>query len=207
MKPLFITGIGTDIGKTIVSAVLVEKFQADYWKPVQSGELENSDTQKVRNLVSNTVSVFHKEAYKLTQPFSPHKSAALDGIEIKMSNINLPSVSNQLVIEGAGGLMVPLNSRHYVIDLIQKFEADVILVVKHYLGSINHTLLSIEILKARNLPIKGIIYNGGEDNYSEAAIANYNLPVLGRLPNLTDITSSEIRNLGTQIHIDINNLS
>jgi dethiobiotin synthetase len=124
-----------------------------------------------------------------------------------MSNINLPSVSNQLVIEGAGGLMVPLNSRHYVIDLIQKFEADVILVVKHYLGSINHTLLSIEILKARNLPIKGIIYNGGEDNYSEAAIANYNLPVLGRLPNLTDITSSEIRNLGTQIHIDINNLS
>jgi dethiobiotin synthetase len=203
MKPLFITGIGTDIGKTIVSAVLVEKLDADYWKPVQSGELENSDTRKVRNLVTNSISVFYDEAYKLTQPYSPHKSAALDGIEIDINNIIMPSGSNTLIIEGAGGLMVPLNSSHHVIDLIQKFKAEVILVVKHYLGSINHTLLSIEILKNKNIPVKGIIYNG-EDSYSEEAIVNYcGLPVLGRLPYLSNITSVEIKNLGNQIHIDI----
>ena len=106
MTPIFITGISTDVGKTVAAAVLTEKLKADYWKPIQSGDLENSDTIKVKNLVSNTTSNFHPEAYRLTKPFSPHKSADLDGIEINLENINLPSTANQIIIEGAGGLMV-----------------------------------------------------------------------------------------------------
>lgn len=203
MKPIFITGIGTDVGKTVVSAILVERMKADYWKPVQSGDLENTDTQKVRNLVSNDISVFHPEAYKLSRPFSPHKSAAIDGIEIDISAITLPPTSNQLVIEGAGGLMVPLNQTHHVIDLIRFFEAEVILVVKHYLGSINHSLLSIEMLKNKNIPVKGIIFNGQSDSYSEQAILDYSkLPVLGRIPAINKLSCEVITNLGTEIDLN-----
>jgi dethiobiotin synthetase len=172
-KPLFITGIGTGIGKTIVSAILVESLQADYWKPIQSGDLNNSDTLKVRSLVSNTKSVFHPEAYCLTQPYSPHKSADLDGIVIDPKNIITPYTNNLLIIEGAGGLMVPLNNDFLMIDLIQQLNADVILVVKHYLGSINHTLLSIDALHNRNIAIKAIIFNGDRDEYSEGIINKY----------------------------------
>lgn len=171
--PIFITGIGTDIGKTVTSAVLVEKLKADYWKPVQSGDLDNSDTMKVKALISNTQSKFHPEAYRLTQPYSPHKSAALDGIEIKLENIVLPETDNQLIIEGAGGLFVPLNNDDFIIDLIQKLNAEVVLVVKHYLGSINHTLLSIEMLKQRNLNLRCIIFNGEKDDYSEDIIMQH----------------------------------
>jgi len=116
--PLFITGIGTGIGKTIVSAVVTEKLKADYWKPIQSGDLHNSDTLKVKNLVANSHSVFHPESYRLTQPYSPHKSAAIDGINIDPEKIIIPGTSNQLIIEGAGGLMVPLNDTFLMIDLI-----------------------------------------------------------------------------------------
>src|SRR6185312_12272693 len=116
--PLFVTGIGTNIGKTIVSAVLVEKLKADYWKPVQSGDLDKSDSLFIQNLISNTATKIHPESYKLTQPFSPHKSAAIDGITIDPGNINLPKTSNALIVEGAGGLMVPLNNEFLIIDLI-----------------------------------------------------------------------------------------
>src|ERR1700759_1368684 len=108
-NPLFVTGIGTEIGKTIVAAALVEKLQADYWKPVQSGDLDNSDSMKVKNLISNPISSIFPESYRLTQPFSPHKSAAIDGIVIAPENFVPPATNNTLIIEGAGGLMVPLN--------------------------------------------------------------------------------------------------
>jgi len=172
-RPIFITGIDTGIGKTIVSAILVEKLKADYWKPIQSGDLENSDTLLVQSLVSNPVSKFHPEAYRLTQPFSPHKSAALDGIEIDPAKIIIPETENQLIIEGAGGLMVPLNDSFLMIDLIQQLDAEVILVSKNYLGSINHTLLSIDALRSRNIPIKGFIFNGDNDEWSESVIRSY----------------------------------
>ena len=168
--PLFVTGIGTDVGKTVVSAILVEKLKADYWKPIQSGDLDNTDTMKVQALISNPISKFYPEAYRLTQPYSPHKSADLDGITIDLDHITLPQTDNQLIIEGAGGLMVPLNNQHFIIDLIQKFEAEVILVVKHYLGSINHTLLSLELLKQKKIKVKALIFNGDSDEYSEKII-------------------------------------
>ena len=170
MRPLFISGIGTEIGKTVVSAVLVENLQADYWKPIQSGELDNSDSMLVERLISNKKTIIHPEAYRLTQPFSPHKSAALDGINIDLDKIILPKTENRLIIEGAGGLMVPLNDQDLIIDLIKKLDAEVILVSKNYLGSINHTLLSVELLKNRSIPIRKLIFCGESNPSSEDVI-------------------------------------
>jgi len=170
LKPLFVTGIGTGVGKTYAAAHLVETLQADYWKPIQSGDLDATDTMKVRSLVKNPTSVFYPEAYRLTQPFSPHKAADLDGLVIDPGKIILPKTQNQLIIEGAGGLMVPLNNEFLMIDLILQLQAEVVLVVMHYLGSINHTLLSIEMLKQKNIPINRIVFNGIKEAYSENVI-------------------------------------
>lgn len=172
-KPLFVTGIGTGIGKTIISAILTEKLNADYWKPIQSGDLDNSDTLKVKSLVTNNVSKFHPETYRLTEPYSPHKSAAIDGITIDPQKIIQPRTDNHLIIEGAGGLMVPLNNNFLMIDLIKQLNTEVILVVKHYLGSINHSLLSLEALYSRNIAVKAIIFNGDSDKDSEQIIRDY----------------------------------
>ncbi len=200
-RPIFITGIGTGIGKTIVSAVLVEKLLADYWKPVQSGDLENSDTLLVKSLISNVETVFHKESYRLSQPFSPHLSAALDGICIDMNKIILPVTENQLIIEGAGGLMVPLNEKDLMIDLIEKLEAEVILVSKNYLGSINHTLLSAEILKSRNIPVSRLIFCGEPNQSSEEVIyAQTGIEIL-RIPHFEILNKDTIHEFADQFHL------
>ena len=167
---LFVTGISTEVGKTIASSILVEYLKADYWKPIQAGELDNSDTIKVKNLTSNTTSKFHKEAYQLNAPMSPHAAAERDNIEISLSNINPPKTNNHLIIEGAGGLLVPLNNRDCIIDIIPNLDAEVVIVSRHYLGSINHTLLSIETLQAKSISIKGIIFSGNKNKYTESII-------------------------------------
>ncbi|RVU00627.1 dethiobiotin synthase [Mucilaginibacter limnophilus] len=201
-KPIFITGIGTGIGKTIVSAVLVEKLKADYWKPVQSGDLDDSDTLKVKALVSNPISVFHSETYKLTQPYSPHKSADIDGITIDPDKFRLPQTTNQLLIEGAGGLMVPLNDSFLMIDLIKRLSARVVLVSQNYLGSINHTLLSVAVLKQYDIPLEGIIFNGANDVYSEKYIFKYTgAKLLGRVPDYPVINKSIVAEAGNLIDI------
>lgn len=201
-QPIFITGIGTGIGKTIISAIVTEKLKADYWKPIQSGDLDNSDTMKVQSLVSNPATKFHPEAYRLTQPFSPHKSAAIDKISIDMENILLPKTDNQLVIEGAGGLMVPLNDNFLMIDLIKQLNPKVILVSQHYLGSINHTLLSIHALKKYNIEVMGIIFNGAKDIYSKSYILNYsNLPELGTIPTFENLTRKAVTDAGALISL------
>jgi dethiobiotin synthetase len=170
-KRYFITGIGTDVGKTVASAILVEVLEADYWKPIQSGATTDSDRNTVHELISNTKSVFHPEVYNLTEPLSPHAAAELDGVEIELDKIVVPETENTLIIEGAGGLMVPLNYKGLmVIDLINHCKAEAILVSRNYLGSINHTLLSIEALKSRNIPIAGIIFNGAENKATERVI-------------------------------------
>ncbi len=199
----FITGIGTEIGKTVVSAIVTEYLQADYWKPVQSGDLHWTDTMKVQSLVSNTKSVFHPERHRLNAPLSPHASAALDGVQIKLSDFTIPVTSNHLVVEGAGGLMVPLNEHEVLLDLIHQLQIPVILVSRNYLGSINHTLLSFEALQQRNIPIAGIVFNGEPNQASESFIENYTqLPVLFRVGNLDDITPESIRDLVKKLHID-----
>ncbi len=201
-KKLFVTGIGTDVGKTIVSAVLTEHLKADYWKPVQAGDLQNSDTMKVKSLISNKISVFHDEAYRLTQPFSPHKAADLDQITIDLNKINLPQTSNNLIIEGAGGLMVPLNNNQMVVDLISKFDIEVVLVSQNYLGSINHTLLSLHLLKTFNINIKALVFNGKTDQYSEDVISAQALhtPII-RIPHLNQLDKTTIKTIAESIQI------
>jgi len=167
---LFVTGIGTEVGKTIASSILVEALKADYWKPIQAGELDNSDTIKVHNLISNTTSKFHKEAYQLNAPMSPHAAAERDRISIELNKITTPTTDNHLIIEGAGGLLVPLNNEDCIIDIIPKINAEVVIVSRHYLGSINHTLMTIQILKDLNIPIKGIIFSGNENKDTENII-------------------------------------
>jgi len=199
-KRIFVTGIGTGIGKTVVSAILVEKLKADYWKPIQSGDLDNSDTRAVQALVSNTVTKFHPEAYRLTQPFSPHKSAYLDGIIIDPEKIITPDTDNMLIIEGAGGLMVPLNEQFLMIDLVKKLDAEVVLVSQNYLGSINHTLLSIAVLKQHNIPVKGLIFNGPKEPYTEDFILSYTgIKLLGHILPFDIIDKQAIINAGAGI--------
>ena len=178
---LFITGISTDVGKTIASAIIVEALQADYWKPIQAGDLEHSDTHKVQSLVSNTQSQFHPNSYALQTPASPHLAAAKDGITIDLNQIQEPETTNHLVVEGAGGILVPLNDTQSVVDLIQS-DYKVIVVSRHYLGSINHTLLTIESLQNRGIQVAGIIFSGDENSSTESIILSRTaVPCLGRI--------------------------
>ncbi|QDK83441.1 dethiobiotin synthase [Spirosoma sp. KCTC 42546] len=191
---LIIAGIGTEIGKTVASAVVVEALNADYWKPIQSGELANSDTDVVRSLISNSTSQFHPEAYRLTQPMSPHAAAELDGVTIQLATINLPETNNALVVELAGGLMVPLNKHELNIDLVKKLGLPLVLVSRNYLGSINHTLLSVEACKSRNIPLLGILFNGPTVEATESFILDYTgLPCLGRIGQEERVTKEVIR--------------
>jgi len=204
MKPLFITGIGTGIGKTLISAIFVEKLKADYWKPIQSGDLENSDTDKVRALVSNPISHFHPEAYRLTQPFSPHKSAELDGVKIELNSIQIPYTANNLIIEGAGGLMVPLNDHDLIVHLIEKLEAEAIVVSRNYLGSINHTLLSLQELRRRNIRVKALVFNGEADEYTEGFIINYSkIETIIRIPEMENLTKTEIQKVAERFEFKL----
>jgi dethiobiotin synthetase len=168
---LFITGISTDVGKTIAAAILVEALEADYWKPIQAGDLDNSDSHKIKSYISNNKTVIHENSYLLNTPASPHLAAQIDGITIDLKKIIEPKTQKKLVIEGAGGIFVPLNENDCVLDLIQP-DYKVILVSRHYLGSINHTLLTIEALKSRKINIAGIIFSGDENQSTEAIILN-----------------------------------
>jgi dethiobiotin synthetase len=197
----FITGIGTEIGKTVVSSILTEYLQADYWKPVQSGDLHWTDTMKVQSLISNEKSFFHPERHRLNAPLSPHASAALDGVQIQLSDFTLPQTSNHLIVEGAGGLMVPLNDQDLMLDLIHQLQIPVILVSRNYLGSINHTILSIEALKHRKIPIAGIVINGEPNPATESFIENYSqLPVLFRVGHMTDVDQKAISQFVQQLN-------
>lgn len=178
---IFITGIGTDVGKTITSAIVVESLEADYWKPIQAGDLDNSDSRKIQNYISNKTTIIHENSYKLNTPASPHFAAELDGITIDINKISEPIVKNHLVIEGAGGILVPLNNEHSIVDLI-KDDYKVIVVSRHYLGSINHTLLTIEALRSRNIEVSGIVFSGDKNVSSEEIILNKSkVKLIGRI--------------------------
>ena len=188
-KHVFVTGIGTGVGKTIVSAILTEALQADYWKPVQCGGLDNSDSKIVKSLLSNAVSKVHPETYALKTASSPHYAAAQENTEVHLNHFQIPGTNNRLVIEGAGGLMVPLNKKHLVIDLIQYLNVPVVLVAKNYLGGINHSLLSTAVLKSRNMNLAGIIFNGPNYFDNEEIIQHFSgIPIIGRIGETKSIT-------------------
>lgn len=178
---IFVTGIGTDVGKTIASSIITESLQADYWKPIQAGDLDNSDSHKIERYISNDQTVIHPNSYKLNTPASPHLAAEIDGITINIDKISTPETENHLVIEGAGGLFVPLNNHDTIIDLIQP-DYKVIVVSRHYLGSINHTLLTIEALQNREIKVAGIIFSGEENKATESIIlSKTGIKFIGRI--------------------------
>ena len=187
-EKIFISGIGTEVGKTIVSAVLTEALQADYWKPLQAGNMEFSDSQTVKSLITNKKSVIHPEKYAMFLAASPHLAAKEEGIKISVKDFEIPETSNKnLIIEGAGGLMAPLNSKETMLDLVKHLHAKVILVSINYLGSINHTLLSAYALQKEGIEVLGIIFNGRKHDPSEKIIKKLTgLPVLGRVERMPD---------------------
>ena len=199
---IFVTGISTEVGKTLASAILTEALEADYWKPVQAGDLQASDSQKVRALVSNGRSVFHPSAYALNTPMSPHAAAEIDGIRIRVADIAEPETDNHLVIEGAGGLLVPLNDSETIADLV-KPGYRVVVVSRHYLGSINHTLLTLEALRYRgHSPV--LLYSGDPHPSTESIIrTRTGIPVLGRIPELTEIGPETIRTCASGLRSQI----
>lgn len=197
-KRFFITGISTEVGKTIASAILTEALEADYWKPIQAGDLEYSDSHKIEHLISNKKSRIHANAYALKTPMSPHAAAEIDQIEIKIDQIQEPKTENHLVIEGAGGLLVPLNNQETILDLIQP-EYQVILVSRHYLGSINHTLLSYQLLKQNGVS-PAILFIGNEHHSTESIIQQMtNAPILGRIDEEKEINAQVIQKYANQL--------
>lgn len=204
-KTYFVSGIGTDVGKTVASSALVEAMNADYWKPVQSGELDNSDSMKIKSLISNSKTTIHPETYRFELPASPHLSAMKENVGIDLDKFEVPETDNDMVIEGAGGLLVPLSDKHLIIDLIEKLNVPVILVIRSYLGSINHSLLSIEALKSRNIELAGVVYSGSPNAESERIISVFSgVPVLGKLPELSELTAKSVSEAAT--HIDLSAL-
>lgn len=205
MSNYFITGIGTDVGKTVAAAIVVKALSADYWKPIQSG-LEETDRGTLESLLPDYKGVLYPEVYRLKTPMSPHKAAEIDGTTIQLDNIKRPKTNNRLVIEGAGGLLVPINDKHTITDLIHPSDK-IILVSAGYLGSINHTLLSIELLKARGLKCSGIIYNHVNlDGTIEVIEKMTGVPTLAHIKRHDAITSDIVDLYATQLRQKLINL-
>lgn len=201
-KKFFVSGISTEVGKTVCSALLVNALEADYWKPVQSGDLHHTDTMKVAewNGLELPHPRFHAETHRLVTPMSPHAAAAIDGVEIHLEDFKTPETEAPLVIEGAGGLMVPLNDDDTILDLMAELNVPVVLVSRNYLGSINHTLLSVAQLQQRQVPIAGIVFNGPVNPSTESVIQHMTkLPVLFRIPELDHVSLPAIQTLADQL--------
>lgn len=180
MQRIFVTGISTEVGKTIASAIITEALEADYWKPVQAGELDNTDSHKVASMVSNAKTKIHKSSYELKSPMSPHAAAEVDGIRIDRQQIHEPETENHLVIEGAGGLLVPLNEEDTILDIIMP-NYKVIVVSRHYLGSINHTLLTVNWLKQKGYEVF-LLFSGDANPHTEDIILHKTgVSLLGRI--------------------------
>jgi dethiobiotin synthetase len=197
MNNIFVTAIDTDSGKSFVSAILCEALGTAYWKPVQAGQPR--DTETVASLVSNPSFRAFPEKYLLNTPASPHAAAKIDGVSIRVSDIVLPT-NEQLVIEGAGGCLVPLNDDEFVIDLAAKLKCEIVLVSDLYLGSINHTLLTVELLKSKQLPVKGIVFNGQRNEESERIILHHSgWPCLLRIGKEESIDKKSVLHYAAEI--------
>lgn len=178
MDRIMVAGIGTDVGKTVVSAILTTLLKGEYWKPIECG-YDNSDTETMKQWIKNTI---HPPAYSFKAPLSPHHAARLENVSIQMDSIILPNTKRPLIIEGVGGILVPLTTGTTTMDLFKKWDCQWVIVSKHYLGSINHTLMTIEVLKSLRIPILGLIFNGDPNPDSEEAILETSkLSSLGRL--------------------------
>ena len=194
-RRFFVTGTDTEVGKTIISAILMVGLKASYWKPIQSGLSEITDTNWLQNVSGLSDERFLPETYRLSQPISPHASAQCDGIQITLESFYLPAEDQfpRLIVEGAGGVMVPLNERHLMVDLIKQLDLPVILVARSSLGTINHTLLSLEQLRQKNLEVIGVVMNGPKNEINKSAIEIYGkTTVLAEVEMLSDLNSKAL---------------
>jgi len=199
MKRIFVTGISTDVGKTIAAAIVTESLKADYWKPVQAGDLKNTDSHKLAELITNEKTRIHESSYELKTPMSPHAAAEIDNLIIDISQINEPETTNHLVIEGAGGLLVPLNEKDTILDII-KANYQVIVVSRHYLGSINHSLLTIDSLKQKGFNV-AVIFSGNEHPSTEdIIIRKTGVKVIGRIEEETNFDKSLIKQYAAKFY-------
>jgi dethiobiotin synthetase len=191
---IVVTGTDTGIGKTVFSAGLADLLGGVYWKPVQSGLAEETDSQAVARLGRLPPERILREAYRLSEPLSPHRAAEIDGVAIDVGRLMPPATERPLIIEGAGGLMVPLDRRTLFIDVFERWGIPVVLCARTSLGTINHTLLSIEALRRRAIPLLGIAFIGGQMPDTERVIAEIGkVRVLGRLPHLDPLTPDALR--------------
>lgn len=199
MHKIMVAGIGTDVGKTIVSAILTTLLEGDYWKPIQCGDEANSDTNTINKWLNATKHTIHPPAYSLKAPLSPHHAARLENTSINLDLINPPMTTRPLIIEGVGGVYVPLTSKISTLDLFESWNCQWVIVSKHYLGSINHTLLTLDALKKRGISILGIVFNGEHNPDSESAILEISqISVLGRLLPETNINPQIIQRYARQ---------
>lgn len=193
-RKISILGIHTDIGKTVASAVMTEALQADYWKPVQAGDLNNSDSIKIKKWISNSRSVVHDEAIRLHMAASPHTAARQENRQYDFREFRVPQTNNTLLIETAGGIYSPIDDRHTMLDMVEYFQWEAVLITKNYLGSINHTLLCLEAIKRRNIDILALVVNGERNESSENFIQNYaNIEKFIYVPELKEAHQETIR--------------
>ena len=201
---ILIAGIHTGIGKTICSAVICQALGYDYWKPVQAGELDDTDSIFIKRNVTNPKCVVHPETHRLTIPSSPHYAAEMDGIEIKAGDFILPKTSNQIVIETAGGIMSPLSNSFLNIDLMAQLNLPAIVVSNNYLGSINHTLLTVAAMQQKNISIKGLVFSGKEFiSTREFILQHTKLPLLFSIPHFETINSNVIADFAKTVSIHL----
>lgn len=199
----FVAGTDTDVGKTFVSAILTAGLQATYWKPIQSGSIEGTDTKTVQQFTALPARHFLPELYSFKEPLSPHAAADLEGREVDPNKLLLPKQTDyktkHLLIEGAGGLFVPLNWRFQLIDLLAKWRLPVVLVCRSTLGTLNHTQLSIEALRSRKIPIHGLVLNGPENTSNAESLRHLTgLPILAQIPPIKVGTDTDFAKLYQQ---------
>jgi len=200
----FITAIGTDSGKTLIASALAKAINADYWKPIQAGF--PTDTDRVKVLTNDEI-ITHPEHIILKTPASPHAAAAVENIELKIKDIIAPTTANKLIIEGAGGCMVPINHQEMMIDLVPHLQAEVVLISNNYLGSINHTLLTVELIKKRGYKLKGIIFNGPPNQPTEDVILEYTqLPCIHKVLPIGEVNYNTVDKLSSELRISWNEL-
>jgi dethiobiotin synthetase len=201
MTPIFITGIGTGIGKTCVSAIVAKALEADYWKPIQAGYEEGTDGEFVSSVLGDSGLTVFPEVYKLRQPASPHIAAREEGIRINIGHIcnKIPINNRTLLIEGAGGLLVPLNETEFVADLIHALNAKVILVSRNYLGSINHSLLTARVCREMQLPVIGWVFNDQYLDYEDEIVKWSNFPRIASIPYSENINGTFINSQAAAI--------
>lgn len=202
MSGFFVTGTDTEVGKTLVSAWLLTQLDGSYWKPIQAGTVPTTDSATVQSLAELPVSRVLPEAYLLPEPMAPHESARRANIAMDMEKLKLPPHDGLVVVEGAGGLMVPIVDGAYMIDLADALDLPIILVARSTLGTINHTLLSVEAIRRRGLPLAGVVISGPETPHNRAAIERFGkVEVIAEIPQLETVNRDTLKAIAPELDL------